>query len=758
LCLALSAHRAAAVDLDALIGFGPAPTLSSHYRPDDWTPVTVYLTGQGVSGVGQLQVTVRSGERAVVYARRVPLHEGALDETAHFVVILRSPDMYSAFRGSGIVSDINIQLLKDGRKLAEKNVSLPTGTNPETYNVLALTRDGSGMNFLLKKKLGLVHRHFNPVNIQRSSPFMGRFPGMNGQPGADTTGANGINPDANLQVLYTDPRALPGTAQGYAMIDAVALADQPLDNLTEDQTAALEGFVRSGGLLIISGGGDLPRLKSQLIADLLPVTPTGVVSVHDLPELTQRYRNPVALPEGTALTNGTLKPGAITLFGTVGASAPLISARPYGCGMVVFTAFDFTAPEFRGWKGAPALWRDLLRCGNETISPRDILAHHSLSGPGENTQLADALAGKQATNAPDFWTIAGFIGAYLFLLIPFSYFVLKKLDKRELAWVTAPILILAFTVGSYVIALSIKGGMLTVNRAAVVETIANSDQAAGYAQMTLYSPRRAAYDIAVGNPDDPNNPYRDTTPGEIFADRNDRLAGDLTIDQDKTATIRDATVKLWDKRSFDTPLIPQLGGPIAARTRMIDARTAQVTITNQTRYALKDCFLVNPQESVPIGDLAPGQTQTKTIQWVSHGGATSLSVPVTPETRNAPSFDPTRHQPDTPEMARDKIRTALAASLATGTENSYNYYGVDMGTYGRADNAFVGWFSDPILDVRVDGNPANGEEVNLLYAHLPVPENAPPSVRAARNPFLQKPFLNLEDEQGPATRKGGIFR
>src|SRR5262249_16276200 len=153
----------------------------------------------------------------------------------------------------------------------------------------------------------------------------------------------------------------------------------------------------------------------------------------------------------------------------------------------------------------PALWRDLLRCGNDAISPRDLLVTNT-TGSDNGMRLADALAGKQATSVPPFSTVALFLGAYIFLLVPFSYFVLKKLDKREFAWITAPVLIVASTLVSYMIASSIKGGAMTPHRAVVLESVANSDQVAGYAQMTLYSPRRAAYDISFGPPDDPNSP------------------------------------------------------------------------------------------------------------------------------------------------------------------------------------------------------------------------------------------------------------
>src|SRR5689334_21792747 len=105
------------------------------------------------------------------------------------------------------------------------------------------------MNFLAKKKLGLLHKGVNPNRIAN------RF-GSNGQPFA-ANNYRFLEQFTTAALLYTDPRALPGMPQGYAMIDAVTLADQPLDNLTEDQTAALQAYVRDGGLLIISGGGDL---------------------------------------------------------------------------------------------------------------------------------------------------------------------------------------------------------------------------------------------------------------------------------------------------------------------------------------------------------------------------------------------------------------------------------------------------------------------------------------------------------------------
>ena len=89
-------------------------------------------------------------------------------------------------------------------------------------------------------------------------------------------------------------------------------------------------------------------------------------------------------------------------------------------------------------------------------------------------------------------------------------------------------------------------------------------------------------------------------------------------------------------------------------------------------------------------------------------------------------------------------------------QNGYNPYGESGRGYGRSINAFIGWSSESLMNVQIDGKPAaSGEEVNLLVAHLPVPPGAPTAPHGYNNPFDSKPVLNLEDELPPGARKAG---
>lgn len=737
LCLGGTGRTAYAdITLDTLVGFGQNAASGARYRPNSWIPVTVYVGGQGVRGMGQLQLLVRQGEHTTNYTKRISLHEGPLNEVANFTVLLQTQ---SRWGGSNALS-MQAQLLVDGRKVADKRSSLPLGVQEESFNILALAKDGSGMNFLVKKRLGLFHRYYNPSTQNNRNSITP----------ADVNDYDKINSFASSTVMYTLPTALPASAQGYDMVDAVALADMPLDNLTEDQTEALKGYVRNGGTLILSGGSDLSRLKAAFYTDMLPLDRITVRPTQDLGQLAQRYREPLPLSAPIGLVTGTPKPGTEGLLGD------LIYSRPYGNGIVLLTAFDYLDPTVRSWTAAPSLWRDLLRCNPNRVSPRRTLAANARFSDGGMQTLADAMAGKQATNAPPMLVVTIFLAAYLILLVPVSYFILKKLDKRELAWFTSPLLILGFTVISYLIAVSIKGGDLTINRVVVLETIAGSDQVSGYGQMTLYSPRRAGYDISMAPTSDANSPYRTLVPAEVLTGGSATLSGDLTVDMDTTAMLRGTEVRLWDKRSFDTPVVANLGGTVEATTQMLDNHNVQVTITNKTRYALQDCLLITGGQAAVIGKLAPGASTQQTVKWSYKDFGGGLALPSNEQNYpgSAGSPDSTK---ETPERTQARLQLGLISALSPQNNGGYNNYYESSQSYGRNTNALIGWFSDPLLKVQVDGKQAEGLEANLLMVHLPTPGNANPEIRQTMNPFLQEPVYTLQEDV-PGTPRANINR
>src|SRR5205085_11858581 len=108
-------------------------------------------------------------------------------------------------------------------------------------------------------------------------------------------------------------------------------------------------------------------------------------------------------------------------------------------------------PEFKAWAGQPNLWSELLRLGVGELRATNVMkgvmetVAGAWYGRSNGDTLSDALAGVQSTEAPSFTFIGIFLLLYIIFLVPVNYFLLKKKDRKELAWLTAPLIIAVFS-------------------------------------------------------------------------------------------------------------------------------------------------------------------------------------------------------------------------------------------------------------------------------------------------------------------------
>ena len=111
--------------------------------------------------------------------------------------------------------------------------------------------------------------------------------------------------------------------------------------------------------------------------------------------------------------------------------------------------------------------------------------------------MSGALSTLPALDVPPAELLLVVIVAYILLIGPISYFVLRRIDRRELAWVTAPILVVLFTACSYGIGRTMKGGDVVVNEISVVRTTSEGGSATVDTFSGIVSPDRSTYDLTV---------------------------------------------------------------------------------------------------------------------------------------------------------------------------------------------------------------------------------------------------------------------
>jgi hypothetical protein len=200
--------------------------------------------------------------------------------------------------------------------------------------------------------------------------------------------------------------------------------------------------------------------------------------------------------------------------------------------------------------------------------------------------------------APPFSTIALFLGAYLIAVVPLQYIVLRRLDKREWAWGTTPLLAFGFAAGAYFVGNQGRERAVTYNCAAVIETGAGQKTGAAVARFGLYSPTRATYSLAA--------PTTDTV---FFSSVGDQPSLESKQLPGKATRLPDFSVPQWAMRSVSLHTTNlSLGNGIEAQLKR-EGELLTGTITNNTGALLENVQVYYGGGRALFATLSPGQSQ-----------------------------------------------------------------------------------------------------------------------------------------------------
>jgi hypothetical protein len=332
---------------------------------------------------------------------------------------------------------------------------------------------------------------------------------------------------------------LPDHWTGYDGADLVVLctasaSDNFLNRLfgaDAKRREALLEWVRRGGRLVVSVGEkakratELAELQQVLPFAVNPTNPGRAVSSFPLQwaadfEQKNATNATLAVSGGTValahLVPHTARAARVVSPPPGSRGEPVAAQATLGLGRVTVVAFDLDRMPFADAEARSRFWDWVLRvCGSQQAcaggdgKPRP---------PGALTEDEDeaAVALRQHNDAFEgvavvsFGWIALLIAAYILLVGPVEYFVLKRVFGRlELTWVTLPVIVLTVCVVAYLAADSVKGRELKVNKIDVVDVDAGDGRVYGTSWATVFSPRIDNYSVAFT----PNDGWGAAEPG-----------------------------------------------------------------------------------------------------------------------------------------------------------------------------------------------------------------------------------------------------
>lgn len=471
---------------------------------------------------------------------------------------------------------------------------------------------------------------------------------------------------------------LPERAEGWGTLDRLVWQDVDSNQLSSAQLTALRQWIAAGGRLVIVGGTAGIGTLSAFPDDLLPYRPSATLDL----DPTRLIGVLGALPSGA-----TELPA---MAGAAGAGRPLVTSGDrvaaaeltYGGGRVTILGFDPTVKWLAESKAVGPLWRTLLpdRSAADGVTTDDGI-------------LANAVTLLPALALPPTTGLLVIIGAYILVIGPLNYLILKRLDRRELAWITMPVLVLTFAAASFGYGSYLRGTDLIVNQAAIVRGANGTSEATASVYFGIFSPTRSTYQVSVPQ-------------GALLAAPMTGGSG-LALDivqgtgSAQPSAIRNLAVGTSSIRTVRAEL-PVAAPPMKATLNLVNGMLTG-TFENASDQPLENVAIVLGSAVAMLGDVEAHGTREVRLPVRTNPFPSSLADRVV-----GASFDQASEL-----NVRRSTRYALVAQLTADPNGEFG------GGLLSADRAVILAFTnDVLLDVEV-GNEQPRRNGNVLY-YVPV--------------------------------------
>ena len=484
-------------------------------------------------------------------------------------------------------------------------------------------------------------------------------------------------------IVALTPSDLPDRVEGWATLDRLVWQDVDSNLLSREQLQAMRGWLAGGGRLIIAGGSAGIGTLSAFPDDLLPYRPTSTVDVPPAALSPLIGAVPATAADLPALA-GELDHGRA--LATVGDRTVAADAT-YGSGSVTIIGVDPASAWLAESKEVSALWRGLL-------------PQRSSGGPSiinDDSQLVSAVNQLPALALPPTGGLLLLLGGYILLIGPVNYLVLRRLDRREWAWITMPALIVVFAVAAYGYGALLRGVDVIVNEISIVRGAPEAVEGTAQVYLGVFSPTRGTYQLEV--------PGGALLSAPISGDQFGTDTTALDVVQGDPSAVRNLAIGVYGLRSVraeSAAVVPRIGATLRLEEGMLTG-----TVTNRSDVALEKVAVVLGSSVAVLDDLAPGQTKDVSLRPAQNPNGMSLADRILGQQFFAGSGG----------FTDDSLRQAVRASVIN--QLTYDPF---QGFSGRLDSetpVLLAWGTQNVLDVQIQGQRPR-RVANTLY-YLPVP-------------------------------------
>jgi hypothetical protein len=313
---------------------------------------------------------------------------------------------------------------------------------------------------------------------------------------------------------------------------------------------------------------------------------------------------------GTVLVHG----------GQAATDLPLVVRSRLGFGEVMFFALDFDRPPLRDWKGRSAFLRKALDWPAPAAAEEQTPTLAGYQSDDMIGKLRNALDSKFAgvTTVP-FALVATLVVGYILLIGPGDYLLVAKLfRRRELTWITFPVMVVAVSAAAYWFANWMKGDQLRVNQVEIIDVDTTANRVHGTVWTHFFTPRVAQYDLTLQPRLLASAPLADSRrvvawlglPGytsggmQGTGGQSSLLVSGYRFD-DALDAMQGVPVELWSTKTITARWAADAPAPVESRLERVADELLEGQIVNDTGQPLEDCLVLYGTWAYHLGHMAP---------------------------------------------------------------------------------------------------------------------------------------------------------
>ena len=473
---------------------------------------------------------------------------------------------------------------------------------------------------------------------------------------------------------------LPSRIEAWSAIDRLVWQDVDASSLKTEQMTALRGWLALGGRLIIVGGTSGIGALGGFPDDILPYRPTSTLDVAPSSLSSLLGSLPKDATDVPAMAGELIRGRVIATSG----DRVIAAESNYGSGSVTILGIDPTV----GWIGASnavrSLWPNL-------IPPR---SGGSVAIADDN-QILTAVSNLPSLALPPTGGLLLLLIGYIALIGPLNYVILRRIDRREWAWVTMPVLIVGFAVGAYAFGSALRGSSIIVNEVGIVRGAPDATEGTAQVYLGVFSPTRGTYQVAVPGGALLSSPIS----GDVFGGTGANLDV-LQGEPPGASRVRDLAVGFGSLRTIRAEsgaTVPK----IHADLRLVNGNLTG-TVRNDSTVTLEKPTVVLGGNVKVLKDMAPGAEEAVNLVILPSQFGQSLADRIFGQLFFG---DPTAA---TDSIRRDQTRHQVIDQLTWDPMQG------NLATLDDEGPVILAWGRTAVMDVQVEGQSAN-RVANILY-------------------------------------------